>query len=253
MKRQTRSGFLWIPNALFDLYIKTLQPSSILVYMALAKKADNETQQCYPSYETISEMTGLSRSAVATGIQELREKNLIHWQNLPGKQGRRNCYTLLDIVQNLDSTQGVQSEITALESSPLDENYTQITRLSNDNYRNLVLSPTEDPPRKTKPKPTREQVAAYIQQQSYSVNPDSFFDYYEANGWKVGKNPMKDWKAAVRYWDRNGMNGGGGKSNGNGFKSFAQQQQEARESAFARARAARQRSQQPGDQNPPNI
>lgn len=28
-----------------------------------------------------------------------------------------------------------------------------------------------------------------------------FHDYYEANGWKVGKNPMKDWKAAFRYWE----------------------------------------------------
>ena len=30
-----------------------------------------------------------------------------------------------------------------------------------------------------------------------------FFDYYEANGWMVGRNKMKDWKSAVRYWERN--------------------------------------------------
>ena len=29
-----------------------------------------------------------------------------------------------------------------------------------------------------------------------------FVDYYTANGWKVGKNPMKDWRAAVRTWER---------------------------------------------------
>jgi len=34
-----------------------------------------------------------------------------------------------------------------------------------------------------------------------------FFDYYEANGWRVGKNPMKDWKAAVRTWERNDSGG----------------------------------------------
>ncbi|MPN43403.1 hypothetical protein SDC9_190962 [bioreactor metagenome] len=36
-----------------------------------------------------------------------------------------------------------------------------------------------------------------------AVDPIQFFDYYEANGWKVGRNSMKDWKAAVRTWERN--------------------------------------------------
>jgi len=34
------------------------------------------------------------------------------------------------------------------------------------------------------------------------VDPDRFIDYYTSNGWRVGKNPMKDWKAAVRSWER---------------------------------------------------
>ncbi|MBQ6670217.1 MAG: hypothetical protein IJM80_01140, partial [Firmicutes bacterium] len=37
----------------------------------------------------------------------------------------------------------------------------------------------------------------------YSIDPERFIDYYDANGWKVGRNPMKDWKAAVRTWVRN--------------------------------------------------
>jgi hypothetical protein len=35
-----------------------------------------------------------------------------------------------------------------------------------------------------------------------TVDPERFFNYYTSNGWKVGKNPMKDWKAAVRSWER---------------------------------------------------
>ena len=37
------------------------------------------------------------------------------------------------------------------------------------------------------------------------MDPHYFHSYYESNGWKVGKNPMKDWKAAVRSWESNGM------------------------------------------------
>lgn len=50
--------------------------------------------------------------------------------------------------------------------------------------------------------PARVEVAEYCAQQGYRVDPDRFCDYYESNGWKVGRNPMKDWKAAVRNWNK---------------------------------------------------
>ncbi len=53
-------------------------------------------------------------------------------------------------------------------------------------------------------KPSLDEVKAYCQERHNSVNAERFVDYYEANGWKVGKNPMKDWKAAVRTWEKNG-------------------------------------------------
>lgn len=40
-----------------------------------------------------------------------------------------------------------------------------------------------------------------------SVDAARFVDYYEANGWKVGLNGMKDWKAAVRTWERREKSG----------------------------------------------
>ena len=52
-------------------------------------------------------------------------------------------------------------------------------------------------------KPSIEDVRAYIFEQGYKVDADTFFDYYESKGWTVGKSPMKDWKAAIRNWNRN--------------------------------------------------
>jgi hypothetical protein len=49
-----------------------------------------------------------------------------------------------------------------------------------------------------KPKP--EEVAEYAKSISFELSGQRFCDYYEANGWKVGRNPMKDWQAAVRTW-----------------------------------------------------
>lgn len=50
-------------------------------------------------------------------------------------------------------------------------------------------------------KPTIEEIKSYCTSRGNSVNPNLFYDYYESNGWQVGKNKMKDWKAAVRTWE----------------------------------------------------
>lgn len=58
------------------------------------------------------------------------------------------------------------------------------------------------PPSRTFIKPTIEEVTAYCLERGGRVDPQAWLDHYESNGWKVGKNPMKDWRAAVRTWER---------------------------------------------------
>lgn len=52
-------------------------------------------------------------------------------------------------------------------------------------------------------KPTIEDIKAYCIERRNNVDPERFYNYYESNGWKVGKNPMKDYKACIRSWERN--------------------------------------------------
>lgn len=56
--------------------------------------------------------------------------------------------------------------------------------------------------RKRFEKPTLSEIKQYCIERNNNVNAEQFYDYYESNGWKVGKNSMKDWKAAVRTWER---------------------------------------------------
>ena len=51
--------------------------------------------------------------------------------------------------------------------------------------------------------PTLEEVEDYINEKGYNIRASKFIDYYTSNGWRVGRNPMKDWKAAVRSWAHN--------------------------------------------------
>ncbi len=48
--------------------------------------------------------------------------------------------------------------------------------------------------------PTVDEVRAYAQEKGYNIDPEHFVDYYTSNGWRVGRNPMKDWRATVRTW-----------------------------------------------------
>lgn len=50
--------------------------------------------------------------------------------------------------------------------------------------------------------PTLEQVEEYSQEKGYQMDCESFVDFYASKGWMVGRNKMKDWKAAVRNWNK---------------------------------------------------
>lgn len=69
----------------------------------------------------------------------------------------------------------------------------------NDNVSDNVKNNKEG----KKNKPTLEECKQYCLERNNGVDADKFFNYYESNGWKVGKNPMKDWKAAIRTWEKN--------------------------------------------------
>ena len=49
--------------------------------------------------------------------------------------------------------------------------------------------------------PTPQEVEAYCMSRHNNVNPQQFIDFYASKGWMVGKNKMKDWKAAIRTWE----------------------------------------------------
>lgn len=74
-------------------------------------------------------------------------------------------------------------------------------RLSQDSVGE-VIEEAEPPTRKRFVPPTVDEVRDYCYDRGNSVDPQRFVDYYTSNGWMVGKNKMKDWKAAVRTWEQ---------------------------------------------------
>jgi len=50
-------------------------------------------------------------------------------------------------------------------------------------------------------KPSIEEINLYCKERNNTINAYTFFNHYESNGWMIGKNRMKDWKAAIRTWE----------------------------------------------------
>ena len=50
--------------------------------------------------------------------------------------------------------------------------------------------------------PTIDEVKQYCEERKNNIDPMAFIDFYSSKGWMIGKNRMKDWKAAVRTWER---------------------------------------------------
>ena len=84
---------------------------------------------------------------------------------------------------------------------PLNHNYNDNhNENQNENEKGVIMGK-----RNAFSPPSLSEVSDYIKEKHYAVDPQRFIDYYTSNGWKVGKNPMRDWKAAVRNWNSKGI------------------------------------------------
>jgi biotin operon repressor len=161
----------------------------ILIYLA---DCSNEDGYCWPAHSTIADNCETTRVTVKKHIDSLLVKGYIEIEHRSFKGFKTsNMYKLLE--PELIKKEGrplMHSSDTTLHSSDT----TDVSQLYIEPISNLVTTTT-------KGKPSVDEVRAYVETRDIKINPDKFCDYYSANGWKVGRNPMKDWKAAVRTWE----------------------------------------------------
>jgi hypothetical protein len=120
-----------------------------------------------------------------------------------GKQKVANASNCLQKVANLaDSKNESESDSDSDSKNKNDQEY--IINSNNILIDNNIIAKKEKV--KNFVKPTIDELIDYCNQNVLNVDPENFIDYYNSNGWKVGKNPMKDWKATARTWHRNNKN-----------------------------------------------
>jgi len=89
-------------------------------------------------------------------------------------------------------------------------------------YPNLNPKDGADKPPRFLP-PSEDDVRKYCEEMGYQIDPVGFVEFYASKGWMVGKNKMKDWKAAVRNWESRRKTGGS--KGGNVFMDMLREEQ----------------------------
>lgn len=160
----------------------------------------NEHGQCYPSIGYLAQCASCSPSTIKKALSELRDLGLLDIQE------RRIDGTSLTNIYTLTLNEGGCVTTPPVASKPTPSRAVT-PRGSAGNYNTPTYTPNNTNSNKFT-KPTLADITAFIMQNSYNVDAANFFDYYESNGWMVGKSKMKDWKATVRRWSRNNKTDG---------------------------------------------
>ena len=154
----------------------------------IMRMQNNESHWCYMSKETMANDLDLSKQSIINIINSLITKELVHKN--PSTKHLRVTSVFMDSINDYRKfTDGKES--LPEESKKFTE--TGIKSLPNNNTNN----------KSTFIKPNSKEINEYAKSIGFELQGDQFFDHYEARGWLIGKNPMKDWKAAVRTWKRN--------------------------------------------------
>lgn len=144
---------------------------------------------------SLSGRMGVSEKVLIRARNELKTLGLIDFVTSK-KRGTCTKYSILYSTKS--STKEVQKQY---KSSTKEVQKEDINRYKTKTKKEKDIS--NDISKKSFAPPTVDEVREYCRSRNNFVDPERFIDFYSAKGWMVGKNKMKDWKAAVRTWERN--------------------------------------------------
>lgn len=194
MERKTKG--IWIPIEIWEARDLNWNEKVLLM------EVDSFTSigdPCYFSDDYIAELLGVGASRAGQLVSSLVKKGYLRRAGFDGRH--RFIETTLAFQRVLDGCEADPQKIAEQTRKKLGgrpvKNYDLI------NTDNNTSNKEENNNKSRFVIPTIQEVSDYCRERGNSVDPQRFIDYYSANGWMVGKNKMKDWKAAVRTWEAN--------------------------------------------------
>jgi len=151
------------------------------------------------SVSNLAEELSLTVRQVRTALNHLKSTN-----NLTIKTTNKfSMITVVGYEKYQENKQVIDKQVTRKRQTN-DIQTTTTKEYKNEEYKNEDIKDIVDKPPDIKKfiKPNLEELENYCLEKKLKVDCESFLDYYNSNGWKIGKNPMKDWQATLRNWHK---------------------------------------------------
>ena len=199
-----KDGYLY-SNILLKLYLRSLKnDGKLVVNERIPYSADMLASVTGHQVGTIKQALSVFKDLGLTDVLDNGAIYMLDIQNFIGK-GSSEADRKREYRQRIETDRtNVQTNLRQIsEKSPpeIEIELEKEIEIEKEIHSSAKSTTTK---RKRFEKPTLSQITQYCLERNNNVNAEQFYDYYESNGWKVGKNSMKDWKAAVRTWERNG-------------------------------------------------
>tara|TARA_R100000781_G_scaffold92092_1_gene57018 strand:+ start:8339 stop:8941 length:603 start_codon:yes stop_codon:yes gene_type:complete len=164
-------------------YNKKLTPNAKLLYAEITALC-NMNGKCTASTQYFCRLYEVSRVSIQKWLKSLEDNNYIKRINIY-EQGSKQILTRIITLINIPCKEKLT-----------DNSNTKVYTNNNITYSNKALFK----------KPTIEEVKNYCNKRNNNIDPEAFIDFYKSKNWYIGKNKMKDWKAAVRTWEKRDKN-----------------------------------------------
>ena len=126
------------------------------------------------------------------------------WENHQTVRAKKSKYPPFDsdLISFENNCNQMKSNVTVIQSNPIQSNPNTESESNPSVCTPAHARGDTQTTLKRFVKPTIDQIREYCQDRNNSVDPEKFFYFYESKGWLVGKQPMKDWKACIRTWEK---------------------------------------------------
>ena len=161
-------------------YSKKLTPNAKLLYAEITALC-NMNGKCTASTDYFCRLYEVSRVSIQKWLKNLEDHNYIKRVNIYRPYSKQ-----------------IEARVITLVNIPTKEKFTDNTNTKV--YTNTNL--TDSNKKAFFKKPKLDEVKDYCILRKNNIDAEAFIDFYESKDWKIGKNKMKDWKAAVRTWER---------------------------------------------------
>ena len=171
-------------------YDSNLNANAKLLYGEISSLS-NKYGYCIATNEYFSNLYNVSTRTITDWIKSLED---LFYVKCEIETKRYEDGTLKKVrkiyINHIEDLQHHHIEVSRTDH--IEENFAYNNKKNNNKkYNNIFI------------KPTLEEVSDYCKERNNNIDPNKFIDYYESKGWMIGKNKMKDWKAAIRLWERN--------------------------------------------------